>query len=337
MNMDALQYVEKLLATPKKIAIIPHRNPDGDAMGSSLALYQFLRKFDHEAVVIAPNDFPEFLSWLPESDKVLVYENDRAHTSEILNNAEIVFTLDFNALHRTGEMEAVLSKLSAPFIMIDHHQSPDDYAVVKYSNTEIGSTCEMIYNLISKLGKTQFIDIAMATCIYTGIVTDSGSFKYRSVTSETHRIAAALIDIGVDNTYVHCKLFDESSLQRLRILGLAIDSLKVFYNHKTAYMSLSQADLDKFQHQKGDTEGIVNYALSLKGINFAALFTENADEKIIRMSFRSKENFDVNKFAREHFEGGGHMNAAGGKSYVSLQETQKKFEQIISNEKVLQQ
>ncbi len=337
MKKEALEYVEKLLATPKKIVIIPHRNPDGDAMGSTLALCHFLLKLGHDAVVISPNDYPQFLAWMPGAENIVIYESDKERSTQMLNSAEIVFTLDFNALHRTGEMEKELEKLSAPFIMIDHHQNPDDYAAVMYSDPEYGSTCEMVYNFIGFLGKQNLIDISTATCIYTGIVTDSGSFKYRSVTSETHRIAAVLIEIGVDNNYVHNMLFDNNSMQRLRILGIAIDSLKVFYENRTAYMHLSQADLDRFQHQKGDTEGIVNYALSIKGIDFAALFTENAEDKMIRISFRSQNGFDVNKFAREHFQGGGHLNAAGGKSYESLEATTKKFEEIISNEKVLQQ
>ena len=330
MKEEDILAIQKLLATPKKIAIIPHRSPDGDAMGSTLALYHFLLKLNHQPTVIAPNDFPNFLAWLPASETVLIYENDRTNTTKILNEAEIVFTLDFNALHRTGEMEQVLNKLSVPMIMIDHHQKPDDYATITYSNTAFGSTCEMIYNLISFLGKKELIDKTIATCIYTGILTDSGSFRFPSTTSTTHRVVADLIDLGIENSQIYTNLFDNSSYNSLQLLGRALQNMKVKPEYKTAYISLSQSELDEFHYEKGDTEGIVNYGLSIKGIIFAAIFIEHREENIIKISFRSQGDFDVNQFAREHFSGGGHINAAGGKSYLSLMETIKKFENLIS-------
>ncbi|MES2411303.1 MAG: bifunctional oligoribonuclease/PAP phosphatase NrnA [Bacteroidota bacterium] len=330
MKKEDILAIQNLLATPKKIAIIPHRSPDGDAMGSTLALYHFLLKLNHKPVVISPNDFPNFLAWLPGSETVLIYENDKENCTKILNEAELVFTLDFNALHRTGEMEQVLSKLSAPMIMVDHHQKPDIYATVTYSNTAIGSTCEMIYNLISFLDKKTLLDKTIATCIYTGITTDSGSFRFPSTTSKTHRIVAELIDLGIDNSEIHNSLFDDNSANRLQLLGKALQNIKVFPEYKTAYITLSQKELDEFHYQKGDTEGVVNYGLSIKGIHFAAIFIEHRDENIIKISFRSQGNFDVNQFAREHFNGGGHINAAGGKSYESLKATTNKFEELIS-------
>ncbi|WP_333600183.1 DHH family phosphoesterase [Flavobacterium sp.] len=330
MKKEAIFAIQNLLAEPKKIAIIPHRSPDGDAMGSTLALYHFLLKLNHQAVVIAPNDFPNFLAWLPGSETVLIYENDREHCTKILQEAEIVFTLDFNALHRTGEMEQVLNKLTATMIMIDHHQKPDGFATFTYSDTAFGSTCEMIYNFISFLDKTALIDKTIATCIYTGITTDSGSFRFPSTTSTTHRIVADLIDRGIENSEIHNQLFDNNSYNRLQLLGRALQNMKVFPEYKTSYISLSQKELDEFHYEKGDTEGIVNYGLTIKGINFAAIFIEHRDENIIKISFRSQGNFDVNQFARDNFNGGGHINAAGGKSYESLKETIKKFENLIS-------
>jgi phosphoesterase RecJ-like protein len=330
MKEEDILAVKKLLATPKKIAIIPHRSPDGDAMGSTLALYHFLLKLNHQPTVIAPNDFPNFLAWLPSSETVLVYENDRTNTTKILNEAEIVFTLDFNALHRTGEMEQVLNKLTVPMIMIDHHQKPDGYAAVTYSDTAFGSTCEMIYNFISFLDKKELIDKTIATCIYTGILTDSGSFRFPSTTSTTHRVVADLIDLGIENSQIYTNLFDNNSYYSLQLLGRALQNMKVKPEYKTAYISLSQSELDKFHYEKGDTEGIVNYGLTIKGIIFAAIFIEHREENIIKISFRSQGDFDVNQFARENFSGGGHINAAGGKSYLSLTETIKKFENLIS-------
>ena len=330
MKKEEIFAIQNLLATPKKIAIIPHRSPDGDAMGSTLALYHFLLKLNHNPVVISPNDFPNFLAWLPGAETVLIYENDRENCTKIVNEAELVFTLDFNALHRTGEMEQVLNKLSAPMIMIDHHQKPDSYATYTYSETTIGSTCEMIYNLISFLDKKALLDTTIAACIYTGIATDSGSFRFPSTTSTTHRIVAELIDLGIDNSEIHNSLFDDNSANRLQLLGKALQNIKVFPEYKTSYITLSQKELDEFNYQKGDTEGVVNYGLSIKGIHFAAIFIEHRDENIIKISFRSKGNFDVNQFAREHFNGGGHINAAGGKSYESLKATANKFEDLIS-------
>ena len=197
-------------------------------MGSTLALYHFLLKLNHQPIVISPNDFPNFLAWLPSSETVLVYENDRANCTKILQESEIVFTLDFNALHRTGEMEQVLNKLTVPMIMIDHHQKPDTFATYTYSDTIFGSTCEMIYNFITFLGKKELIDKTIATCIYTGIATDSGSFRFPSTTSTTHRIVADLIDIGIENSEIHNHLFDNNSYNRLQLLGRALQNMKVF-------------------------------------------------------------------------------------------------------------
>lgn len=330
MNEKDIKGINELLAKPKKIAIIPHRSPDGDAMGSTLGLYHFLLKLNHEPVVIAPNDFPNFLAWLPASEKVLVYENDRVNCTKILQETELIFTLDFNALHRTGEMEHVLNKLDVPMIMIDHHQSPDNYAAIAYSDTAFGSTSEMIYNFIVFLDKKYLLDKDIATCLYTGIMTDSGQFRFPKTTGTTHRIVAEFIDLGVNNSEIPTLTFDNNSYDRLQLLGRALQNMKVLFDKKTSYIALCQNELDEFNYVKGDTEGIVNYGLTIKGIIFTAIFIEHRDENIIKISFRSQGDFDVNQFAREYFNGGGHINAAGGKSYDSLVNTIKKFEKIIS-------
>ena len=334
MKEEDILAIKKLLETPKKIAIIPHRSPDGDAMGSTLALYHFLLKGNHQPTVISPNEFPNFLEWLPASETVLIYENDRVNTTKILNEAELVFTLDFNSLYRTGDMEQVLKKLTVPFIMIDHHQKPDEYAAFTYSDTAFGSTCEMIYNFIEFLDKKELIDKPIATCLYTGILTDSGSFRYPKTTGTTHRIVAEFIDLGIENTEIPNLLFDNASYNRLQLLGRALQNMKVLPEFKTSYITLSQKELDEFNYEKGDTEGIVNYGLTIKGIVFAVIFIEHNDENIIKISFRSQGNFDVNQFARDHFNGGGHINAAGGKSNLSMEETVKKFENLISKIKI---
>jgi nanoRNase/pAp phosphatase (c-di-AMP/oligoRNAs hydrolase) len=330
MKIQDIQAIQLLLATPKKIAIIPHRGPDGDAMGSTLGLYHFLLKNNHHPVVVSPNEFPDFLAWMPGSETVKIYEKDKENCTKILEEAEIIFTLDFNALHRVGEMETVLASLKAPFIMIDHHQKPDEYAAFTYSDTSFGSTCEMLYNFILFLDKKEDIDKTIGTCIYTGILTDSGSFRFPKTTGTTHRIIAELIDLGVENTLIPTLLFDNSSYDRLQLLGRALQNMKLLKEHKTTYITLTQDELNTFNYVKGDTEGFVNYGLSIKGIIFTAIFIENKDEKIIKISFRSQGDFDVNQFARDHFNGGGHRNAAGGKSEVSMEETISKFEDLIT-------
>lgn len=331
MKQEEIATVRNWLSSPKKIAIIPHRSPDGDAMGSTLGLYHFLLKFGHDPLVVVPNEFPDFLAWMPGSDATVVYEKDREKVSRQLEQAELVFTLDFNALHRTGEMETVLKRLKVPFIMIDHHQHPEDYAAVRYSETRFGSTCEMLYNFIGFLGHEGDIDHTIATCIYTGIMTDSGNFRFPSTSSTTHRIAADLIDKGVDNARIYSQVYDSNSYERMQLVGRALQNMKLIPDRKTSYITLSQEELDTFHYIKGDTEGVVNYGLSVKGIVFTAIFIEHRDENIIKISFRSKGDFDVNRFAREHFSGGGHINAAGGKSTESLAETVRRFEKLVAD------
>ncbi|WP_338409587.1 bifunctional oligoribonuclease/PAP phosphatase NrnA [uncultured Flavobacterium sp.] len=334
-NAQELQDLKKVLSTPKKISIIPHRNPDGDAMGSTLALCHFLRTLDHQVVVVAPNEFPDFLSWLPGANKVLVFERENDRVKKEIESSKLIFTLDFNALHRTGDvMGAYLATLNIPMAMIDHHQTPDDYATYTFSDVAYGSTCEMVYDFINALGYNKSIDKDIATCIYTGITTDSGGFRYPKTTGATHRAVADLIDKGIHNSEIHNLLFDNSSMNRLKILGLALHNLVVLPEYKTSYITLTQDELDSANNQKGDTEGIVNYGLSIKGIDFAVIFIENKEEGIIKISFRSQGDFDVNQFARLHFQGGGHINAAGGKSILSLADTTKKFIAILASEKI---
>lgn len=330
MNKQDIQALQQVLATPKKIVLIPHRSPDGDAMGSTLGMYHFLIKNNHFPTVISPNEFPDFLAWMPGSETVLIYEKDKVNCTKLLQEAELIFTLDFNALHRVGEMEQVLSTLSVPFVMIDHHQSPDKYAAFTYSDVAFGSTCEMVYHFISLLGKKSEIDKTIGTCIYTGILTDSGSFRFPKTTGTTHRIVAELIDLGVENTQIPNLLFDNSTIGSLQLLGRALENMHFLKANKTAYTTLSQAELDQFDYIKGDTEGIVNYGLSIKGIDFSAIFIENKAENFIKISFRSQGDFDVNQFAKDYFNGGGHRNAAGGKSELSLQETVQKFETLAT-------
>ena len=330
MRESDIKEMKELLSTPKKVVIVPHRNPDGDAIGASLAVYHFLRLMGHNATVVAPNDYPDFLKWLPDSNEVFKFDMQNRQSKGAIEEAELIFLLDFNALHRVGDdMQNTLEEYKGDFVMIDHHQEPDDIAKYLFSDTSICSTCQMVYHFIENLNELQRINSDIATCLYTGIMTDTGSFRFPSTTSTTHKIIANLIDKGADNAKIHNNVYDTNSYGRLQLLGRALSNLNVVEGLKTAYITLKQSDLDEFNYQKGDTEGVVNYALSLEGVIFAVIFIEDIDQKIIKISLRSKGSFSVNKFARAHFNGGGHDNAAGGRSTLDLEATVLNFLEIL--------
>ncbi len=333
MNTTVTNKIKEVLSSSKKIVIVTHKNPDGDAIGSSLALYHYLISIGHEVTVITPNDYPDFLKWVPNENTVLKYDNDVATSTLKIEEADLIFTLDFNHLSRSGNMEGVLKTSNATFIMIDHHQQPDDYATYTYSDSEICSTCQMVYHFIEKLDDIDKITPEIATCIYLGIMTDTGSFRFRSTTSTTHKVISDLIDKGADNTSIHEKVYDANTLSRLQLKGVALKNLKILSEYNTAYITISQKELDQNNFKKGDTEGFVNLGLSINGIKFAVIFIENKGESIIKISFRSKGEFSVNEFSRNHFDGGGHHNAAGGRSYLSLPKTVEKFISILPSYK----
>lgn len=329
MTKTEIAEIKNLLSTPKRIVIVPHKNPDGDAMGSTLGLMHYLKQYNHEAIVIAPNDYPDFLKWLPGDDTVLNFEMNAKKATRLIGDADVIFTLDFNAFHRTGQMEIPLSNANALKILIDHHQEPDDFATYMYSDVNICSTCQMVYHFIEMLEDTERIEAAIATCLYTGIMTDTGSFRFPSTTSTTHRVIADLIDKGAQNAQIHNNIYDTNSYNKLQLLGCALNNLKVLPEYHTAYITLSQEELNTYNFKKGDTEGVVNYGLSVDGIKFAAIFIENQAEGIVKISLRSKGKFDVNRLARLHFNGGGHVNAAGGRSTLSLEDTIEAFTNIL--------
>lgn len=332
MEKIFLPELQALLSSPKKCVIFPHKNPDGDALGSTLALSQFLIKKGHQSLVISPNEFPDFLKWMPSQEHILCFDQQETHCKEIIAEAEVIFTLDFNALGRISPIDDHLRKHPAPKVMIDHHQEPEDYATLRYSDTTIGSTCEMVYNVLHQWD-AECIDSAIATCLYTGIMTDSGSFRFPSTTAKTHRIVADLFDRGVHHSFIHQNVHDSSSYDRLQLLGCCLNHLTPIENLPAIYTYLSQENLDEFNFQKGDTEGFVNYGLSIDGIQLSVILIEYKAEGIIKMSFRSKGSFDVNAFAREHFSGGGHKNAAGGKSTLTIEETLEKLKSAVVNSK----
>ncbi|GAA4290401.1 DHH family phosphoesterase [Aestuariibaculum suncheonense] len=329
MKNEEITSIKQLLSTEKKIVIVPHKNPDGDAIGSTLGLYHYLLKGKHQVHVIAPNDYPHFLKWMPGEANILKYDAQTKESDVLISDADIIFTLDFNALNRAGNMETALAQSTGIKIMIDHHQTPDDYALYTYSDVNMSSTCEMVYLFIAMLGDTTLIDADIASCLYAGIMTDTGSFRFPSTTSQTHRIIADLIDKGANNSQIHNNIYDTNSYQRLQLLGCALTNLNVLPEHRAAYITLSQEELNKYDYKKGDTEGIVNYGLSLDNIVLAAIFIEDKQEGIVKISLRSKGDFSVNDMSRSHFNGGGHINAAGGRSELSLNDTVEKFISIL--------
>jgi phosphoesterase RecJ-like protein len=325
MIKNQLEQLKQWLDKPATVVIIPHKNPDGDAMGSCLAWQGMLNQLGHSTSVIAPNDYPTFLHWLPGHDGVLIYENDQEIANKLIAEADMVFTLDFNTLKRIDQMGARVAESAAKKVMIDHHQEPDDYADIMFSNPAIGSTCEFVFQIIDAIGLAKHINQDIASCLYTGIVTDTGSFRFPSVTSATHRAVATLIDAGANHSEIHEKIKDNARPDRLKLLGIALKNMVFISEYKTAYITISQDELDACNYQKGDTEGFVNYGLSVGGIEMAVLMTESKKEEMIKISFRSKGDLAVNLFAKTYFEGGGHINAAGGKSDKSLRETEAYF------------
>jgi phosphoesterase RecJ-like protein len=330
MRKNTIAGLKSQLSSNSRVSIIGHKNPDGDALGSTLALSLVLEQIGISSQVIMPNGFPDFLKWLPAIDKVLCYDTDKEACEQYLKDSDMIFTLDFNHLGRTGNLGEFLTGLDTTFVMIDHHQEPSDYATFMLSDTSIASTCELVHEYITTAYSEIKLTPDIASCLYTGIMTDTGSFRFPSTTSKTHRIIADLIDAGANNSQIHQNTFDNNAVSRLHLLGKALQNLKVIEHLSTAYIYLSQEDLNQNGFKKGDTEGFVNYALSLKGIKFALIFIEHKAEGIIKISLRSIGDFDVNTFARNHFHGGGHKNAAGGKSDLDLESTLIEFEKTLN-------
>jgi phosphoesterase RecJ-like protein len=337
LNKHTVEELKQLLSTPKKIVITTHYKPDADALGSSLAMCSYLQKKGHEVLVITPSDYPWFLNWMIGNDKVLVFDakKDRSkkNVEKAFSEANLIFCLDFSAIERVQDLKEILTNASGTKILIDHHLEPEHFTNYELWDTKAAATTELVYEFITNMGDGAMIDIPIAECIYAGIMTDTGSFRFPSTTARVHTIMADLIRIGVDNHKIHNLVYDNNSEDRLRFLGFALaEKLIVLPKKKTAYFCISDTELLKFHSKTGDTEGLVNYALSIEGINFAALMIERPDA--IKLSFRSRGDFSVNEFARKYFDGGGHKNAAGGKSDLNLIETENKFLDILKHTKI---
>jgi phosphoesterase RecJ-like protein len=323
--MKAILEILPLLEQPKKVVIIMHQKPDADAMGSSLGLFHFLAGLGHSPTVISPTNWADWLKWMPGCKEVIDYEYSTDKANAVLDEAEWVFCLDFNTLSRTRSMAPRIRKLSCTKILIDHHQQPESASFTfGVSDTGKSSTSEMVYDLIVASGHAKMINKDIAACLYAGVMSDTGSFRFPGASADVHRMVAALKDTGLNHTIIHEELFDNFLENRLRFIGYALQSrMDIYYEHNAALISIPWKDLVKYEIRTGDTEGLVNYPLSIKGIKMAALIIDRDEE--IKCSFRSKGDFDVNSFARKYFEGGGHYNAAGGRSNDSLEQTVQRF------------
>jgi phosphoesterase RecJ-like protein len=332
--MQGVDEVKELLRLPKSITITTHHKPDADALGSSVALARFLLGKNHDVRIVVPSDYPSFLNWMPNQDLVLNFEEkaDREIAIKYIQQSDIVFCLDFSALSRLNDLGDIINAASAKKILIDHHLQPEDFAQYRYWNPAASATAELIFNFICQLGGHDKIDVPMAECIYAGILTDTGGFRHPSTNRIVHLITADLLRIGVVPSRIHKLIYESHSENRLRLLGYILSNkLKVLPEYHTAYISLNKEELSQFEVETGDTEGFVSYPLSIKGIIMAAIIIERNDQ--VKLSFRSVGDFSVNEFARAHFEGGGHKNAAGGKSAHSLADTEQYFIDLLPNYK----
>ena len=324
MYLKFSQKLNKILKGISNCIIIPHKNPDADALGSSMALFSFLTKLGKKTKVILPNSPPGNLEWMINKGAVISYEKSPEKTKRHLLNSQIIFALDFNSLKRIGKLSKEIESIKRPLIMIDHHESPEKFSTLFLSNPKIGSTCEIIYNIMKSIN-SKLIDKEIATYIYSGILTDTGSFRYPLTTGDTHNIISELFKKGINHTKIHERIYDNFSFKRAHLLAVALKNLKKIETLGVVYTFLTKEDLEKHNFKKGDTEGFVNFGLRIKDIYVSVIFIEDSYEDIIKISFRSKENIDVNKFAKKYFNGGGHKNASGGYSNDSIIETEKKF------------
>jgi phosphoesterase RecJ-like protein len=315
------------LSAPQRIVVTTHQGPDGDGLGSSLALYHFLKKQGHDVSVITPNDYPEFLQWLPANADVVNFMRQKPLAEALIEKAEYVFHMDYNHLKRSADMSRSLYQCKAVRILVDHHLLPELPAKFVFSDTDVSSTCELLFGIL-KQWNDKLIDQTIATCLYTGVMTDTGNFCYRSVTPQTFSVAAELMDYGIDRTEIYDRVYDNYSENRMRLMGFCLnEKMEVFPQYAAALISLNLEEQHRYGFVVGDSEGFVNLPLSIKGIRFSAFFLEKEDK--IKMSFRSKGNFSVNDFAKNHYGGGGHLNAAGADAKTPMNELMQQFRELL--------
>ncbi len=332
--MENIKELHSLLQQPKNIVILSHRNPDGDAIGSSLGLYWFLKEYHHHIQVIFPSDYPTFVAWMPDANKIMICDTEKEKSFEKILSADIIFCLDFNALDRIDPMEDVMKKTTAKIVMIDHHMFPENFSEFTLSKTDRSSTCELIYEFIDLLHETEKINQKIADCLYAGMITDTGSFKY-NVFPSTMRVAGALLEAGANNDFIQEEIFNSLGEKELRLLGHCLyNRMEIHEELETGIIYLTKEDFETFDIQRGDTEGIVNYILKLKNVRVAAFIKEQPT--IIKLSMRSKGDFSVQEIATKYFKGGGHKNASGGYFYGNIENCIDRFKRSVKNQLALE-
>lgn len=327
--MTIYQQIADTIAAANNIVITAHKSPDGDSVGSSIGLYRFIQKLQKNVSICHPDKAPSFLNWLEDLDDILVFEEQPEAVKQKIQDTDLLICLDYNHFSRVGEgMQQVLESYTGTIILIDHHLHPAPITELMLSNTDVCSTCQLVYEMIRQSDKANLLDAHIATPLYLGIVTDTGSFRFPSVEPRTHQIVAEMLELGVIHYKVHENTFDNNTVDKLKLRGYATsEKLEIIHNNRIALIALSQEELNRFNYQKGDTEGLVNVALSIDGVKAAVLLTEQNEQ--IRMSFRGKDEYEVNIIAAEQFGGGGHKYAAGGVSTCSLAATIEKLKQEI--------
>ncbi|KQS35248.1 bifunctional oligoribonuclease/PAP phosphatase NrnA [Pedobacter sp. Leaf194] len=327
--MLTLTELKSLLATPQKIVITTHHKPDGDAMGSSLGLYGYLIQKGHHVKVITPTDYPVFLHWMPNNADVVIFTEEQEKAAKLVEEAALIFCLDFNTLSRINDLGELVRAASAKKVMIDHHLDPEDFDDYRHWDINACAAAQLVYDfIVNQLEDEKGINKDVASCLYTGIMTDSASFRFPLATSNVYRIAANLIDLGAEHWKIHQLVYDNASEDRLRFLGYCLSNkLEVFHEFNTAIITVTKDELAKYHSATGDTEGVVNYALSINGIRLAALIIERPDK--VKLSLRSTGDFSANEICKKYFNGGGHRNAAGGASDKSLTEVIEEFKSIL--------
>jgi phosphoesterase RecJ-like protein len=327
--MQNIAVFKEYMAQPRKVVILTHFKPDADALGSSLGLAGYLQKKGHAVKVITPSDYPDFLTWMPGNNDVLIFQKDRSEkAADLIRKADTVFCLDFSSLNRINDLGEMVRQSAAKKVLIDHHLEPEKFADFEQWDQTAASTAELVHELIVELGDEALIDENIANCLYAGIMTDTGGFRHSNTNHRVFRIAGELVAKGANPSNVSKLIYDTNSLERLRLIGYVLSQkLQVLPEYRTAYMVLSAEELKRFGSQTGDTEGLVNYGLSVKGIKLSVMISDRKDN--IKLSFRSLGSFSVNDLARKHFEGGGHRNAAGGQTNLTLEQTLQKFLSLL--------
>lgn len=329
INKDFITQAKQLISAAENILIVPHMGPDGDAMGSSLALYELMKLKGKNPLVLAPNNYPDGLSFLPNNSEVLIFMKNKNKANEFLQKTDLIFILDHNTLKRSGELGLMIESSEAKKIMIDHHPFPENIADISFSDTNMSSTCEYVYEFIVALGDYDLINKNISECLYTGIITDTGGLSYNSSNAETYNIVANLLRKGLDKELIHTNIFDKFSPERMKLLGYCLDGgLEIIDKYKTSIIRLRKEDLDKFNYKDGDTEGFVNRPLSIDGMLVSVIFMEK-EEGIVKISFRSKGDVPINSIAEKYFSGGGHKNAAGGKILGSIDSAIADFKKVL--------